>query len=111
MKDASLILVSTVSILLMTVPVAIAQRIDEPLAAYWLQFACSQDANQSASGYCQGAIEASYSVMEGWCVPKDVAPAEVKRTVVDALLSASFSPLEPAAEFIWGVIASSWPCT
>ena len=111
MKDAYLILVSTVSILLMTVPVAIAQRIDEPLAAYWLQFACSQDGNQSASGYCQGAIEASYSGMEGWSGPKDVAPAEVKRTVVDALLSASFSPLEPAAEFIWGVIASSWPCT
>jgi hypothetical protein len=110
MKDAYLIVASTVCIVLMTVSVAIAQRIDEPLAAYWLQFACSQDANQSATGYCQGAIEAPYSVMEGWCVPKDVTPAEVKRIVVDELLSASFSPLEPAAEFIWGVIDSTWPC-
>lgn len=88
----------------------LAQQSGEPMAAYWLQYVCSQDSNDSAAGFCQGAIEAFYSVMEGACVPSAVQPQEIKRSVVEALLATRFSPLEPAADFVWGAIDSQWPC-
>ena len=88
----------------------LAQQSGAPMAAYWLQYVCSQDSNDSAAGFCQGAIEAFYSVMEGACVPSAVLPQEIKRSVVEALLATRFSPLEPAADFVWGAIDSQWPC-
>jgi len=88
----------------------LAQQSGEPMAAYWLQYVCSQDSNDSAAGFCQGAIEAFYSVMEGACVPSAVQPQEIKRSVVEALLATRFSPLEPAADFVWSAIDSQWPC-
>ena len=104
------IVVSLSFTLMVAASTGLTQRIETPLAAYWLQYACSRDSNDSASGYCQGAIEASYSVMEGWCVPAEVTQSEIKAVVVEALLSQSFSPLDPAAEFIWGAIDAEWPC-
>ena len=88
----------------------LAQQSGEPMAAYWLQYVCSQDSNDSAAGFCQGAIEAFYSVMEGACVPSAVQPQEIKHSVIEALLATRFSPLEPAADFVWGAIDSQWPC-
>jgi hypothetical protein len=87
-----------------------AQQSGAPMAAYWLQYVCSQDSNDSAAGFCQGAIEAFYSVMEDACVPSEVLPQEIKQSVLEALRATRFSPLEPAADFVWGAIDSQWPC-
>lgn len=67
-----------------------AQQSGAPMAAYWLQYVCSQDSNDSAAGFCQGAIEAFYSVMEDACVPSEVLPQEIKQSVLEALRATRF---------------------
>ena len=44
------------------------------------------------------------------CIATKITPLEIKQGVVDALTAAHFSPLEPAGDFVWGVIDSRWPC-
>lgn len=90
----------------------LAQTITTPMGAGSLALACSQsESSQYSDGFCDGAIEAIYSVMEGWCVPENVTHGQVK-ALVKAGLSArrNWQPLESAEEVINRLIREAWPC-
>ena len=87
-----------------------AQQIEAPLSAIWLSFACDEyDTSDYARGFCDGAIDAIYSTMSGWCVPSAVSHGEVQRYVREMLVLNSPEGVT-ASEHIISIIQIRWPC-
>lgn len=93
-------------------PIIAAERISTPMQTWFLQSACEPKETRYAKGFCEGAIEAYYSLMPNWCVSDDVTHGEVKRYVMSKIQQAPKSPLIriPAEQFIWKIIAKKYPC-
>ena len=93
-------------------PMVGAKRISTPMQTWFLQSACEPKETRYAKGFCEGAIEAYYSLMPNWCVSDDVTHGEVKRYVMSKIQQAPKSPLIriPAEQFIWKIIAKKYPC-
>ena len=92
-------------------PAIYAQRISTPTSAIFLYSACSEyETNRNAAGFCDGVIEASYSVMDNWCVPSDVSHREVKRHVRAQLVLPMPRLGQTAFDFIQAAISQKWPC-
>ena len=91
-----------------------SQTIETPMPAFYLKAACTEETSENATGFCDGAIEAFYSVMGGWCVPSRVTHGDVKRLVKLRLRNTDFPagqfPPAAAADFVWETIAANWPC-
>ena len=110
MRD-KLIVFITLGILILS-PVIAANRTPISMQTWFLQSACEPKQTRYAKGYCEGAIEAYYSLMPNWCVPNDIPHGEVKRYVMSKIQQAPQSPSIriPAEEFVWQIISKKYPC-
>ena len=58
------------------------------MQTWFLQSTCEPKQTRYAKGYCEGAIEAYYSLMPNWCAPNDISHGEVKRYVMSKIQQA-----------------------
>ena len=98
--------------ILVVSPIVAAERISTPMQTWFLQSACEPKATRYAKGFCEGVIEAYYSLMPNRCVSNDVAHDVAKRYVMSKIQQTPKSPLIriPAEQFIWKIIAKRYPC-
>jgi hypothetical protein len=99
----------------------VAQRISSPLSSFYLASACSDyETNDKARGFCDGAIEAIYSVMDQWCVPPSVTHGQIKTFVREGIrlrekrnelfASPQAETSIPADQLVFAIIREAWPC-
>ena len=92
-------------------PMIGAKRISTPMQTWSLQSACEPKALRYAKGFCEGAIEAYYSLMPNWCVPHNTTHGEVQRHVIARIQELpDGSRRVPAEKFVWEQISKKWPC-
>ena len=85
------------------------QTINTPQEASMLNLACvSSSASEYSRGFCDGSIEAIYSMMDGWCVPPEVTHGEVKTIVRNGLMINA--NVGAAAPVVIRIIQETWPC-
>lgn len=91
---------------------AVAQSISTPTGVSSVNLACLQrDDSDYARGFCDGVIEAVYSMMDGWCVPNNVTHGQVKALVRAGLpIKMGDAPLMDASDAIIELIQEAWPC-
>ena len=83
-----------------------------PLSATWLYYACKESETSDFSrGFCNGAIEASYSAIRDWCVPEHVTRGEVQTQIKIDLLKVEPSFSVTALKFVSNSIENKWPCS
>ena len=100
-----------VILMLLISPMVAADRISTPMEAWFLQAACEPEGSKYAEGFCEGAIEAYYSLMPNWCVPHNTTHGEVKRHVISRIQEVPHgSRRVPAEKFVWKQISKKWPC-
>lgn len=87
-----------------------AARIETPMTVGFLHVACL-DQSERAQGFCDGAIEAYYSIYDAWCVPKSVTHGQVKRVVKAYILKMSVNRFGISADTaVHDAISKNWPC-
>lgn len=98
--------------ILVSPPLVAAKKIPTPMQTWLLQSTCDIKATRYAKGFCEGAIEAYFSLMPNWCIPDQVAHGEVKRYVMSKIQQAPKSPSirVPAEDFIRELISKKYPC-
>jgi len=97
--------------LLVAASLAQADSVATPMSASFLYVACEEaETNEYARGFCNGAIDALYSSMDEWCVPKAVTHGEVKEQVVSVLLKEVPPASHNAMEVVSNAIQQKWPC-
>jgi hypothetical protein len=91
---------------------AISSPMPTPLSATWLHYACKEsEASDFSRGFCNGAIEASYSAIRDWCVPEHVTRGEVQTQIKIDLLKVEPSFSVTALKFVSNSIENKWPCS
>jgi hypothetical protein len=82
-----------------------------PMSASYLHYACKEsEQNEYAKGFCEGAIDALYSLIEMWCVPPDITHGEISQHIKKDLLATSEELNMSAYDFVKGSIGKAWPC-
>ena len=90
---------------------AVSATVATPMSAMHLHSACRDaQTDEYARGFCDGAIDALYGLMENWCVPSDVTHREVKEHVKDELLRSAPAVGLGAFELVSRAVHRRWPC-
>ena len=100
------------SLLVFAASLVEANGVATPMSGTFLYAACTEaETDEYARGFCDGAIDALYSSMEDWCVPRSVTPGEVKRQVIAELLSERPEVSVSAMDIVENAILHKWPCS
>ena len=88
----------------------VAESMPTPMEVGYLGAACKQsDISENAKGFCDGAIEAAYSSIKQFCVPKHITHGEVKAYVKKVLIESEYRSFS-AVDFIHYKIHERWYC-
>lgn len=88
-----------------------AAKIDTPMPALHLYSAClDAQRNEYARGFCDGSIDAFYSLTKVWCVPSTVPHGEVKQYVRAVLIKKAPPISLSASDAVANAIQLGWPC-